>query len=82
MRVNCIYPLGAYKKHKMETEREKAIEIIMEFEELLESHNIKIPSNDREGEEGEACIFGTDYYTLEDKITSIILKWKQKKNKN
>ena len=63
----------------METARNKAMEIIREFEELLDSHNIKIPSKDREGEETEACIFGSEYYALEDSITEMILKWKYNK---
>lgn len=56
----------------MENSRKLAIKIIDEFEELLAKYDIKLPSNEREGNEEEACIFGTDYYDLEDKITEII----------
>jgi hypothetical protein len=58
----------------MEQAREKAIEIIEEFEQLLSENNIKIPSEDREGEDDEACIYGREYYTLEHDITEIIEK--------
>ena len=54
--------------------REKAIKILGLFEELLAENNIQIPSEDREGLPDEACIFGTEYYLLEDEITGIIEK--------
>ena len=53
-------------------ERELAIRIISEFEELLAGHDINIPDRDREGNEEEACIYGVTYYSLEDKITEMI----------
>ena len=61
----------------MEKAREIAIQILTEFEELLEEHNLTIPDEDRKGEEGEARIYGMNYYALEDKITEIIkgAKW-------
>ncbi len=56
--------------------REKRLEIVTEilgqFEELLEYHNITIPSEEREGREEEARIYGIEYYNLEDKIMQII----------
>lgn len=52
--------------------RNLAIKIIDEFEELLGELNIKIPSKDREGGIEEACIYGSEYYQLEDAITEII----------
>ncbi len=58
----------------MEKSRETAIEILAEFEELLDKKGIKIPSKDRTGEKEEACLFGTEYYTIEDKITEILEK--------
>lgn len=56
----------------MEYSRKLAIKIIDKFEELLAKYDIKLPNNEREGNEEEACIYGTDYYDLEDKITEII----------
>jgi len=56
-----------------EEARELAFAIIGEFEELLERHNIKIPSEDREGREEEACIYGDAYYELEDAIVEILV---------
>ena len=56
----------------MEKERELTIRIIDEFEELLDEHKIIIPDSDREGNEEEACIYGMNYWRLEDKITELI----------
>jgi len=57
----------------MERERRIAIEILDEFEELLAEKGIKIPSDDRETDnENEACLYGTEYYNLEDGITDIL----------
>ena len=54
--------------------RELAFAIIGDFEELLAENGIRIPSADREGREEEACIYGTEYYLLEDAITDILVK--------
>ena len=56
----------------MNMERELAIKVMDIFEEFLSSEGIVIPSDDRVGEESEACIFGDKYYTLEDKITDLL----------
>ena len=56
----------------MEKSRETAIEILAEFEELLDKEGIKIPSEDRTGEKEEACLYGVEYYELEDSITEIL----------
>lgn len=42
------------------------------FEELLVEYNIYIPNDEREGDEDEACIYGSDYYALEDQITELL----------
>jgi len=60
---------------KIERARQVAIMIFEEFEELLGREGIKIPSNEREGREEEANIYGTKYYYLEDKITEILNKY-------
>ena len=57
---------------KMEKTRELAIQILEEFEDLLAEHNIIIPDEDREGNEEEACLYGSTYYSLEDKITELL----------
>ena len=54
--------------------RRLAIEILDEFEELLEGHGLKIPSPDREGRKEEACIYGSEYYELEDTITDLLVR--------
>lgn len=61
-------------------ERHIAIRILDEVEEMLEEHNITIPSDDREdygGDENlkestQARLFGTEYYLMEDAITTIM----------
>ena len=64
----------------MEKERRIAIEILDEFEELLAEKGIKIPSNDREADvENETCLYGTEYYDLEDEITDILKREFRKK---
>lgn len=54
--------------------RRIAIDILDEFEEVLDRHEIKLPSGDREGREEEACIYGTEYYELEDAIADILVR--------
>lgn len=60
----------------MNIERKYAIEIVELFEKLLEEKNIIVPSDDREGEEEEASLYGTEYYSLEDSITELLEKYK------
>jgi len=54
--------------------KQLAIDIIDEFENLLDEKNITIPSRDREGGKDEARIYGEEYYNLEDSITNILKK--------
>lgn len=54
----------------MKKTKELAVEILGEFEEFLADKGIKIPNKDREGNDEEACLFGDDYYHLEEMITS------------
>ena len=61
----------------MDKLRYVAIEILEEFEELLESHEINIPDEDREGNISECRIYGRTYYNLEDKIVEILGKLKK-----
>lgn len=56
----------------MEENKKIANKIIDMFEDLLKEHEIKIPNIERCGNEDEACIYGTDYYNLEDKVTEIL----------
>lgn len=65
----------------MEYNRKVAIKIINKFEELLAKYDIKLPSNEREGNEEEACIYGNDYYELEDEITEILNEELRTKNR-
>lgn len=46
--------------------------IINDFENLLDEHNIVIPDYQREGAEDEACIYGDTYYNLEKDIADTI----------
>ena len=54
--------------------RQLAIQILDEFEELLAEKNVMIPSDDREGGEEEACLYGEEYYQLEDAIVDILVE--------
>ena len=54
--------------------RHWAAEICDIFEEVLDAHNITIPSEDREGGEDEARLYGCEYYDTEEEITDILLK--------
>ena len=49
-----------------------AIKILDIFEDMLEEKGIKIPDYCREGNEDEACLYGTTYFKLEDKITELL----------
>lgn len=63
-----------WKRRNIYTEenRKIAIEIINKFEELLSKYNIKLPNEERTGDENEACIYGDDYYDLEDEIIELL----------
>ena len=54
--------------------RDIAIQILDEFEELLDEHHIMIPSADRTGRPEEACLYGEEYRQLEDAITDILVE--------
>lgn len=54
--------------------RKYANAICDKFEDLLNDHDITIPSEDREGEESEARLYGGVYYDLEDKVTNILVE--------
>ena len=54
---------------------ETVYSIIDEFENILEKHNIKIPSEDDDGtDEFRSNIYGTEYYELENRIKEILEK--------
>ena len=59
---------------KADKARRIAIEILDEFEELLAGKGLTIPSEDREGRPEEACLYGSEYYLLEDTITDLLVK--------
>jgi hypothetical protein len=52
--------------------REIAISIVDEFEDLLAEKGIMVPSADREGRPEEACLYGSEYYTLEDAVVGVV----------
>ena len=54
--------------------------IIDEFENILEEHNIKIPSDD-DTDEFRSNIYGTEYYELENRIKEILEKYDKEKDK-
>ncbi len=63
-------------------EKAAAIDILDEFETLLDEKDITIPSKDREGGEEEARLYGSEYYALEDKIASILRKFLSLENQS
>ena len=56
--------------------KEVAYEIINVFEKMLEENDITIPDIYREGNEGEARIFGDTFYNMEQEIEDILKKSK------
>ena len=48
--------------------------LLDQSEELLNDKNVTIPSSDREGREEEARLYGTEYHSLEDAITEILVE--------
>ena len=62
----------------MDKEREIACEILDEFEELLDYHQIDIPDDERESGAFECRLYGGTYYKLEDRIVEILNKGKDK----
>ena len=62
----------AKKVKKTKTDREFAAEIIDIFETKLEELNISLPDKYRKNNADEARIYGSNYYDLEDQISSFI----------
>ena len=58
--------------------RKVALDICELFEDLLETHNIDIPDEDREGDECEARIYGMTYAELEDNVRDILIDFAEK----
>lgn len=54
-----------------------ALAIVEEFENLLEQKGIVIPNKERGDPDSgiqESCIYGDDYYQLEDRVKSILVQ--------
>lgn len=64
---------GAWWKNDYQEQRKFAFEIVEAFEELLESKNIMVPSDDREGGPEEASLYGCEYYDLVDTVTEMLV---------
>ena len=52
-----------------------AITILEMFDNMLEEKGIMIPDEDRTGDEGEACLYGTTYADLEDQIVALLVDY-------
>lgn len=63
-------------------EHKYATEILDCFEDLLDQKGIDIPSEDRNGEDGEARIYGTEYFELEDMIVELLKEFKEEVHKS
>lgn len=57
---------------KMSKARELAIDILEMFEDILDEHGIKVPDEDRMGDENEAALYGTTYANLEDELAALL----------
>lgn len=60
--------------------RQIAIHVCDEFEELLAKKDIMIPSADREGGHEEACLYGEEYWRMEDAVVDILVEEPPAKN--
>lgn len=49
-----------------------AIMILELFDSMLEEKGIVVPDEDRNGDDGEAALYGTTYANLESQITAIL----------
>jgi hypothetical protein len=52
-----------------------AITILDMFENMLEEKGTMIPDDDRTGDEGAACLYGTTYGNLEDEIYTLLCEY-------
>lgn len=82
VKISSIVPLEEEEEEEEIKIRQISADICGLFEELLERHDIFIPDEDREGNEEEACLYGTTYYELEDDVTQILLSLIEKVKKN
>ena len=57
--------------------KDYAYEILESFEELLDEKDITIPSDDRDCEDGEARLYGSEYYELEEKILWLLEQFEE-----
>jgi hypothetical protein len=55
-----------------EDARDLAINLISPVEKLLDKHNIKVPDEDRSGDDTEACLYGETHAILEDDLVQLI----------
>lgn len=62
--------------------RQYSADICDVFEDLLDRFSISIPSADRSGDEGEACLYGTEYSDTEDAVTELLLSLIEEVKKN
>ena len=58
--------------------RQFAASICDLFENLLDEYDIDIPNDDREGDDGEAHIYGITYAELEDNVKEVLLEFAKK----
>lgn len=71
--------LLAYEKDKDEPLEDNYSEFIGQiidvFEDFLEEKNIYIPNNEQDDEDTAACIYGSDYFFLKEKIKETLINW-------
>lgn len=66
------------RRKKGITEKEFAEEILEIFEERLDKLNISLPDKNRESNNTETRIYGSNYYDLRDEIEDLIYRNKKR----
>ena len=66
------------RRKKGITEKEFAEEILEIFEERLDKLNIALPDKNRESNNTESRIYGSNYYDLRDEIEDLIYRNKKR----
>lgn len=66
------------RRKKGITEKEFAEEILEIFEERLDKLNISLPDKNRESNNTESRIYGSNYYDLRDEIEDLIYRNKKR----
>ena len=73
--VSKLIPYICQKYRKPIYTHNIAALICEQFEDVLDEHNIKIPDEDRTGDESEGCLYGMTYSNLLENVESIVVDY-------